>query len=54
MMEIEGAAAPQMDLAMKPKANIISFEDIVTSNTLYYVDDIPRPQVYEEDDEEKA
>jgi len=34
MMEIEGDAAPQMDIAMKPKANVISFEDIVTS-TIY-------------------
>lgn len=30
MMELEGAAAPQMELALKPKANVISFEEIVT------------------------
>jgi hypothetical protein len=32
MQELEGKAVPQMDLAMKPKANIISYDDIVTSN----------------------
>ena len=26
MQEIEGQAAPQMQLAMKPKANIISYD----------------------------
>jgi hypothetical protein len=29
MQEIEGKAAPQMDLALKPKANVISFEEVV-------------------------
>jgi len=26
MQEMEGQAVPQMDLAMKPKANIISYD----------------------------
>jgi hypothetical protein len=43
MMDIEGQAAPQMELALKPKANIISFEDIVTSSSIPYIDDIVKP-----------
>jgi hypothetical protein len=39
MMEIEGEAAPQMELAMKPKANVISYDDIVTSKVDIYIDD---------------
>jgi hypothetical protein len=50
MMEIEGQAAPQMDLALKPKANIISFEDIVTSSSYSNLDDIPRPVEPEDED----
>lgn len=43
MMEIEGEAAPQMELALKPKANIITFEEIVTSTSIRYADDIIKP-----------
>lgn len=51
MMEIEGEAAPQMELALKPKANIISFEDIVTSISLLNIDDVIRPVEQEDEDE---
>ncbi len=44
MMEIEAEAAPQMDLAMKPKANVISFAEIVTSTSFFIVDDLPKPK----------
>lgn len=38
MQEIEGQAAPQMDLAMKPKANIISYDEVVTSTSFLTLD----------------
>ena len=55
MMEVEQEAAPQMELAMRPKANVISFEDVVTSTTCWDVG-TPRGQEtsMEGDDEEVA
>lgn len=57
MEEIQGEAAPQMDLAMKPKANIISYDEIVTSIGYLNLDDfssstVPQVQPLQEDDNE--
>jgi hypothetical protein len=60
MQGIEGEAAPQMDLAMKPRANIISYDEIVAStynfslddsNTLTRVEDL---KDHDEDNEDEA
>ena len=39
MQDIQGEAVPQMELAMKPKANIISYDEIVTSMFRLNLDD---------------
>lgn len=47
-----------MDLAMKPKANIISYDEIVTSISYLNLDDFssstaPQVRVHNEDDNEE-
>ena len=39
MQEIEGEAAPQMEISMKPRANVISYDEIVTSTSIFTLDD---------------
>jgi len=34
MMEIEGEAVPQLDPSIKIKNNVISYDEIVTSNSI--------------------
>ena len=39
MQEIQGEAAPQMDISMKPKNNVISYDEVVTSMTVLTLDE---------------
>ena len=39
MQEIEGEAAPQMEISLKPKANVISYDEIVTCISYHTLDD---------------
>lgn len=53
MMELEGAAAPQMELALKPKANVISFEEIVTCTFSSMEDEVKNTLTAEQDDDKE-
>ena len=54
MQDIEGEAAPQMDINIKSRNKVISYDEIVMSTYFFTVDDYTNTTQKVEEDEEEA